>query len=206
MCAVRGEPRPATQRSSSPAGRRMVRSPLALRAVDDETGLVTGYASVFGVLDSYGDVVAQGAFARTLRERAGKIACLWQHDMTRPVGRWTTLREDRQGLYVEGQVIDPSTYRLLKGQALDGLSIGFRAVAWTTNDRTGVRTLTDVDLFEISFVTFPAADRARVLEVRTDLQLILASLRHRELSMKAAVTGQRWLAHWQQAAALLSQM
>jgi HK97 family phage prohead protease len=149
---------------------RTLDAKLDLRAVGSSDRTFTGYGSVFGVLDSYGDIVAKGAFRRTLRERAGKIALLWQHDQTEPVGVWEELREDSTGLFVKGRLADTpegnKAYRLLKMGALSGLSIGFRTVKSAIDDASGVRTLTDIDLFEISCVSFPANAEATVVEVR----------------------------------------
>lgn len=139
---------------------------LRVRQTSDTGQTFTGYGSVFGEVDSYGDVVAAGAFAASLRARAGKIPMLWQHDISRPIGTWLTLREDTRGLWVEGRILDDQVYRLLKGGALDGLSIGFRVVRSETDATTGIRTVTQVDLFEVSLVTFPANEAARVLDVR----------------------------------------
>ena len=112
--------------------------------------------------------MAPGAFTRTLEEWRAKgrmPAMLWQHDPGQPIGVWNTIREDATGLYVEGRPSEtqPSqeTRTLLKMGALSGLSIGFRTRKSTTDSKTGVRTLTDVELWKISVVTFPANDEAR---------------------------------------------
>jgi HK97 family phage prohead protease len=148
---------------------RTLDAKLEVRAVDSDRTF-TGYGSVFGVLDSYSDIVAKGAFRRTLQERKGRIAMLWQHDPTEPIGVWEELREDSAGLFVKGRLADTpegnKAYRLLKMGALSGLSIGFRTVKSEFDDARGVRTLTDIELHEISVVTFPANSSATVVEVR----------------------------------------
>lgn len=145
--------------------------PFAVKSIGDTPGVFEGYGSVFGVIDSYRDVVAPGAFTRTLREDR-KPALLWQHDASCPIGVWLELKEDETGLYVKGQLAETDdgtdAYKLLKMGALSGLSIGFSTVASSTDETTGVRTLLDVKLWEVSLVTFPANDPARVSAVKAD--------------------------------------
>lgn len=132
------------------------------------TGMFEGYASVFDVEDGGHDVVAPGAFARSLAEKgAAEIRMLWHHDPAQPIGRWTELVEDSHGLFARGQLVlevaqAREAYALLCAGALDGLSIGFRTVSSRTDERTGVRQLLDVDLWEISLVTFPMNEDARI--------------------------------------------
>lgn len=139
--------------------------PIAVKAID-ESREFSGYASVFGVVDSYTDVVIKGAFTRTLAER--RPALLWQHDPTVPIGVWEEMREDETGLFVRGRLADTvagrDAYELLKLGALSGLSIGYRTVK--SAKRADVRELLDVDLMETSLVTFPANDAARVQSVK----------------------------------------
>jgi HK97 family phage prohead protease len=137
-----------------------------------------GYGSVFGVLDSYADIVAKGAFKRTLKEAKAKgrmPALLWQHDPRIPVGVYEEMREDDTGLYVKGQLADTQqgndAYTLLKMGALSGLSIGFRTLKSKIDEESGIRTLTEVELWEVSLVTFPANDAARVAVVKADGEL-----------------------------------
>lgn len=149
--------------------------PFETKAVDDETRTFEGYGSVFGVVDAYDDVVAPGAFKRSLREWKAKKrtpALLWQHDPAKPTGVWMDLREDETGLYVQGRLADTAlgqdAYTLLKMGALSGLSIGFRTRKAKLDEETHIRTLTDIDLWEVSLVTFPANDPARVIGVKAD--------------------------------------
>ena len=79
--------------------------PLTIKSVSD-SGEFEGYGSVFGVEDSYGDVVIRGAFAVSLakwKEKSRLPAMLWQHNMSEPIGIYTEMREDDVGLYVKGQ-------------------------------------------------------------------------------------------------------
>jgi HK97 family phage prohead protease len=137
-------------------------------------GIFTGYASVFGELDQQNEIVAAGAFGRTLskwRRQDRTPALLWMHDPTQPIGIWQNIREDANGLMVEGRLAlrtqkGAEAYELLKLGALTGLSIGYRVVSSQIDAKRKARILTDVDLFEISLVTFPANEAARVSEVK----------------------------------------
>lgn len=145
------------------------------RAVDDKPGVVTGYGSVFGVTDSYGDIVAPGAFAASLvdwRAKGRLPKMLYQHDSFAPIGNWTEMVEDNIGLRCTGQLLltvekGRETYELLKAGAIDGLSIGFQTVERTWNGDTKTRTLNKVRLWEVSLVTFPSNDQARVSGVKS---------------------------------------
>jgi HK97 family phage prohead protease len=148
---------------------------LEVRNIDDDARTFEGYGSVFGTLDSYADTVKRGAFKRSLKEWKGKgrmPAMLWQHNPDEPVGVWTEMAEDETGLVVKGKLLStgrgPQAYEALKEGALSGLSIGFVTRKSQIDDESGIRTLTDVDLWEVSLVTFPANDPARVTSVRAD--------------------------------------
>jgi hypothetical protein len=149
-------------------------APLDLKSVDDE-GAFEGYASLFGVADMGGDVVAPGAFRASLAKRgAAGIRLLFQHDPGQPVGVWRELREDARGLHVRGQLLldierAREIHALMKECALDGMSIGFRTVRGAKDRRTGLRRLTEIDLWEISIVTFPLLPGARIGRVKGGL-------------------------------------
>ena len=146
---------------------------LALRAFRpktriDEDGTVEGYASLFGEIDQARDMVMPGAFARTLKGRGvRRVPMLFQHDPAEPVGVWLELIEDVRGLRARGKLIPEvararELYALVKSGAVDGLSIGFRTVKGRVDPASRVRKLIDVDLWEISIVTFPLLAGARV--------------------------------------------
>jgi len=133
-------------------------------------GTIAGYAAVFGRVDAQSDVIAPGAFARSLARhaRAGTWpAMLWQHEAREPIGRWGEIVEDRIGLRATGElVLDTRRGReaaaLMRAGALTGLSIGYVAVESHRDRARGVRVLTEIDLIEISPVTFPAQPLARI--------------------------------------------
>lgn len=145
-----------------------------IKAVNAD-GTVEGYGSVFGVRDNYDDVIAKGAFIQSLKDHkaAGTMpAMLWQHDADKPIGIWTEMVEDEKGLRIKGQlametVKGKEAHALLKMGALNGLSIGFMSKEWAYDRDTEVRTLTAIDLWEVSLVTFPANEKARVTNVKS---------------------------------------
>lgn len=144
-----------------------------VKAVDEE-GVFSGYASVFGLVDSWQDIVVKGAFTATLDKWAAEKrlpAMLWQHRQAEPVGIYTLMREDDVGLYVEGRLAlktarGAEAYELMKMGAISGLSIGYVSRDDSYDRVTGVRSLKAVDLYEVSVVTMPACDAARVSSVK----------------------------------------
>lgn len=128
-------------------------------------GRFAGYASVFNRLDSGGDIVMPGAFAKSLAQRRDRVRMLFQHDPKEPVGIWERMGEDSHGLFVSGRLVrgvprSDALRRLIENGALDGLSIGFRTVRATRQG--GQRKLWQIDLFEVSIVTFPMLEDARI--------------------------------------------
>ncbi len=136
-------------------------------------GLFEGYAGLFNSEDLGRDVIMPGAFARSLRTRgASRIKMLFQHDPAQPIGVWTELTENARGLYATGRLTTQvakarEVLALMRDGAVDGLSIGFRAVKGSRDARSGVRRLTEIDLWEISIVTFPMQPDARIHNVRS---------------------------------------
>jgi len=144
----------------------------APRTTIDADGTVEGYASLFGEVDEARDMVMRGAFTQTLASRGvRRIPMLFQHDPSEPVGVWLELREDHRGLFARGRLI-PEVVRgrellsLLRARAIDGLSIGYRTSKARIDPKTRIRRLIEVDLWEISIVTFPLLNGARVNAVK----------------------------------------
>jgi HK97 family phage prohead protease len=138
-------------------------------------GWIEGYASVFDLPDQSGDEVAPGAFAAALARPGARVKLLWQHDPAQPIGVWETLREDAHGLHVRGRLIPEvragaDAIALLQAGAIDGLSIGFRTVR-AARLPDGRRRLLEVELWEISLVTFPMLVEARVSGGPEDAEL-----------------------------------
>lgn len=148
-----------------------------LKDLDDKTGTFKGYASVFGALDLGLDIVDAGAFKRTLAEHSKKGTMpkmLWQHDRSQPIGVWKSMEEDARGLKVEGKFVlevqrAREVHALMKAGAVDGLSIGYRTKKFKMDAETGIRHLEDVDLLEVSPVTFPMLPKALVQTVKGEL-------------------------------------
>ncbi len=124
----------------------------------DRPLLIEGYASLFGVADTSGDVVRAGAFARSLR--AGGVPMLLQHRGGAIAGRWVRMVEDGRGLFVRGLIEGSGARALVSSAGLDGLSIGFRPRVWTRRGERG-RLLADVELVEVSLVAEPMLEAAR---------------------------------------------
>ncbi len=150
------------------AGQREKRfAPVDFKSVDAQ-GTFYGYASLFKQADLTNDVVMPGAFRQSLRERGTRgIKMLFQHNADAPIGVWEELREDARGLFARGRLMQEvararEVLSLMRAGALDGLSIGFRTRKGHTDARSGIRRLFDIDLWEISVVTFPMHPQARV--------------------------------------------
>jgi HK97 family phage prohead protease len=131
--------------------------------------VIEGYASLFGAADQSGDIVAPGAYGGSLASLSGagrRVKMLWQHNPAEPIGVWDEVREDAKGLYVKGRLL-PDVARareaaaLIEAGAIDGLSIGYRTVK-STKDGQGRRLLSELELWEVSLVTFPMLPDARV--------------------------------------------
>lgn len=149
--------------------------PFEIKSISD-TGAFTGYGSVFGVKDSYSDIVIKGAFANSLnkwKEKGRLPALLWQHKMDEPIGYYTKMVEDDNGLYLEGQLLindDPLAKRAhahMKAKSLSGLSIGYVLNDYDYDKEKSAFILKDIDLWEVSVVTFPANDEARIDNVKS---------------------------------------
>ena len=152
--------------------------PLKIKSVS-ESGEFEGYGSVFGVEDSYSDVVVKGAFQKSLAlwaEKGRLPSMLWQHKMSEPIGIYTEMKEDDYGLYVKGRLLidgDDLAKRAhahAKAGSLGGLSIGFILKDWEYDSQKGVYLLKEIDLWEVSLVTMPANDEARISEVKSMLE------------------------------------
>ena len=142
---------------------------LQLNTVADN-GYFTGYASVFDHVDRQHDIILAGAFAQAI-EQPQDVKLLWQHDATQPIGRIIHMEEDDHGLYVEAKLLldvqkAREAYALLTGGAIGGLSIGYNVVESVFDPETGIRLIMAVELYEISLVTFPANEKARVEKIK----------------------------------------
>lgn len=140
-----------------------------------EEGVIEGYASVYGNIDSYGDVVQKGAFKNLFSKKDSIIPVLWQHDTRQPVGGASLFKEDDLGLYMKASLVmevqkAQEARALAKAGVVTGLSIGYTVNEYTYNKEEGVTYLTDLNLWEVSLVTFPANTEARVEGVKQILE------------------------------------
>ncbi len=152
-------------------------APLSIKLADTNqetaTKSLSGYGAYFDNIDAYGDKIVKGAFAASLaRHKAAGTTplMLLNHEAFQmPIGVWKSLVEDDSGLLVEGDLIETATgrdaYVAMKAGAITGLSIGFMCKAYEIDGNN--RTITEADLLEVSVVTFPANERARVTSVKS---------------------------------------
>lgn len=187
--------------------------PLHIKALDENAGTFEGYGAVFGNKDSYGDVIVRGAFQNFLNSsNATNVKLLWQHRSDQPIGVYDEIHEDENGLFVRGRLLindveqAREAYALLKAGALSGLSIGYTVNngGWRIGD-DGLTYLSDINLWEISIVTFPANPLANVDSVKAadidnirDFEKLLRDVGFSQQKAKAiaangfkAVSGQR---------------
>jgi uncharacterized protein len=175
----------------------------------NDAGVFEGYASTFNEKDLGGDIVVPGAFKESLKARGAKgVRMFADHDSRNRVGVWEAIEEDEKGLYVKGRLLTEKAngrdaYIDLKEGALDGLSIGFRTVKDKYDGRRKARMLEKVDLLEISLVSFPMNESARVTAVKSILDMdakdwrdLEASLRDEGLSRAEAVKAVSGLKAW----------
>lgn len=160
-------------------GREVRSYALQIKAAGDD-GTIEGYGSVFDVVDSYEDSIAKGAFAKSIADHksAGTMpALLWQHRSDQPIGVWTEMAEDAKGLTLKGKLAldtekGKEAHALLKMGALNGLSIGFMSKQWAYDRETEIRTLTEIEIWECSIVTFPANSKARITGVKSSDEIV----------------------------------
>ena len=141
-----------------------------LKREPDQDGVFEGYASVFDVVDQGMDVVDKGAFTKSLGERKPKL--LWQHDVRQVIGVWEEIKVDHRGLFVRGRLLKDvrqgaEAMTLLKAGALDSMSIGYRTIEAMSEGGGSVRRLMELELHEISLVTFPMLPDALVTSVKS---------------------------------------
>jgi HK97 family phage prohead protease len=146
--------------------------PMVIKALNDD-GTFEAYGSVFGNVDSYGDIVDRGAFTKTLADRGNKVRLLWQHDSSKPIGKFTSMMEDDYGLKCVGALNlnvqqGREAYEHLKHGDIDGMSIGFMTIKSNNDTKdSSIRHLTELKLYEVSLVTFPANEEATVTSVKS---------------------------------------
>lgn len=139
-------------------------------------GCFEGYASTFGIIDLDNDLIHKGAFTKTLKNSNNKTVLLYQHKKEEPIGI-VTLYQDNKGLKASGQINlevqkGKEVYSLIKQGALNSMSIGFISREEDV-DKHGVRHLKEVELYEVSIVTFPANPTAQLTSIKANSQDLL---------------------------------
>lgn len=156
--------------------------------VDPVQRKIYGYASTFNEVDNVGDIILAGAYIESLKARMPKM--LYQHDEDDLVGVWDVAYEDAKGLYVEGRIAKTSlgdeVLELASMGALDSMSIGYCPIE-CEYDTTGVRTIRKIDLYEVSFVTFPANPNAKIAGVKSLAGIPFAELHNHKDKIEAAL-------------------
>lgn len=146
----------------------------------EKNGTIEGYGSVFNVKDHDGEIVAPGAFTESLdwyRDKGLKVPMLWMHQSYEPLGAWDEAKEDGHGLFLRGKMLIEEVpaarekHALAEAGALSGLSIGFRTQKSRNDLERNAVVIEKLRLWEVSLVTFPANDDARVTAVKAGCPL-----------------------------------
>ena len=133
-------------------------------------GTFSGYASVFNVVDKQKDIILPGAFSSIIKE-SHREKLLWQHNSTEPIGNIINMAEDHIGLHITANLLldlqkGKEAYLMIKNGIINALSIGYQAIDYNTDFKTGIRTLKKISLWEVSLVTFPANTQSKVIHVK----------------------------------------
>ncbi|NSM56874.1 HK97 family phage prohead protease, partial [Wolbachia endosymbiont of Atemnus politus] len=144
-------------------------SPLSIKNIG-ENGIFSGYASVFNIVDKQNDLILPGAFKENLNK--DKIKLLWQHNPSKPIGNIIDICENDVGLYITAHLLlgirkAEEAYLMLKTGVINGLSIGYMPIKYDIDHESGARVLRQVELWEVSLVTFPANSAAQVVNVKS---------------------------------------
>lgn len=135
---------------------------------DEKMGIVKGYGSIFGNVDSDGDIINKGAYKKTIQENGSRVKYLYQHDMDKPIGKMVYLEEDDKGLVFEAQVpktrLGMDVIELMKAGVITENSVGILPIQKGMNGQ--YRELNEVKLFEVSAVTLAANDQAMIVDVK----------------------------------------
>lgn len=136
--------------------------------IDEKMGIVKGYGSYFGNKDSDGDVIAKGAYQKTIQENGERVRYLWQHKMDKPIGKIKEMYEDDKGLMFVAEIpkttLGNDALELMKAGIVTENSVGILPIQKQMKD--DYREITEVKLYEISAVTLAANDQAKILDVK----------------------------------------
>lgn len=144
---------------------------LPIEDIDEKAGIVKGYGSIFGNKDSDDDIIERGAYTKTIQEHGNRVRYLWQHDITRPIGKMRELEEDEKGLRFVAEI--PKTtfgndvIELMKFGVITENSVGILPILKDYNEETKTRHIKEVKLYEISAVTLASNDQAMINEIKS---------------------------------------
>ena len=141
--------------------------------IDEKMGIVKGYGSYFGNKDSDGDVIAKGAYQKTIKENGERVRYLWQHKMDKPIGKIKEMYEDDKGLMFVAEIpkttLGNDAPELMKAGIVTENSVGILPIQKQMKD--DYREITEVKLYEISAVTLAANDQAKILDVKGKMDI-----------------------------------
>jgi HK97 family phage prohead protease len=141
--------------------------------IDEKMGIVKGYGSYFGNKDSDGDVIAKGAYQKTIKENGERVRYLWQHKMDKPIGKIKEMYEDDKGLMFVAEIpkttLGNDALELMKAGIVTENSVGILPIQKQMKD--DYREITEVKLYEISAVTLAANDQAKILDVKGKMDI-----------------------------------
>ena len=151
---------------------------------DENAGIIKGYGSYFGNKDSDNDVIAKGAYKKTIEENGNRVKYLYQHDMNQPIGKMTELYEDDKGLVFVAEIaktqLGKDVVELMKSGVITENSVGIMPIQ--KQNKGDYREITEVKLYEISAVTLAANDQAKILDVKGNVDVEKLSKRYDNLS------------------------
>jgi len=140
--------------------------------IDEKAGIVKGYGSIFGNKDSDDDVIERGAYTKTIQENGSRVRYLWQHDITKPIGKMTELYEDEKGLAFVAEVpkttLGRDALELMKYGVVNENSVGILPIVKDWHEEEKTRYIKEVKLYEVSAVTLASNDRAMINEVKSE--------------------------------------
>lgn len=151
---------------------------------DEHAGIIKGYGSYFGNMDSDRDVITKGAYAKTIKENGERVKYLYQHDMMQPIGKMRELYEDDKGLVFVAEIaktqLGKDVVELMKSGVITENSVGIMPIQ--KQNKSNYREITEVKLYEISAVTLAANDQAKILDVKGNVDVEKLSKRYDNLA------------------------
>ena len=143
-----------------------------LSDIDEKSGIVKGYGSIFGNKDSDNDIIEKGAYKKTLEENGKRVKYIYQHDITKPLGVMKELFEDEKGLAFTAEIpktqLGKDVLELMKFGVIEENSVGILPITKEYDEKKDIRYLKEVKLYEVSAVTLAANNEAKIDEVKSE--------------------------------------